>query len=179
MALTKDDKYLFIANNKGSLRQYDLKQKYQKLVMEYSYLCDTGFISIKLTNDNNHLFIGGDYEGKLKHFSLTKNAIEIENCIKIYDNDCTSFCITNNSKYLFIGFWNGFLIQFYVKTGIRVKNYGIVMECSLTSMFITSDDKQLFVGGYDGYLSQIDIKKQKLVKNYCKIHNDSLNLIHC
>jgi hypothetical protein len=77
--------------------------------------------------------------------------------------------ITFDSKFVFVGFYGGFLHQVSIQHEKIVKEYGPVHNSDITAMAVTQDSAFLITGSRDRHIKKISVKSMEVVKDFGKI----------
>jgi len=92
-----DGKWLFTADDKGNLIQWDITK--QELVKDYGMVHNNKILSLAVTNSCEFLFTGAE-NGYMKCFNVNKFKLA-KPLDKAHKGPVTSMIITDNDNYLF------------------------------------------------------------------------------
>ena len=173
MAISHDSNSLFTSDDKGILKQFNLKN----LEFEHNY----GFIHNTRINSIccSELYVyTSDIQGNINQLSISEKNICHE-YKKICESSILSIACTKKCQYQVATDDTGHLKQIDTNKNIIVKDYSKIFDCSIFTVTITNNGKFCFVASEDGGLKQYDLKEKIITSDYGKIHEGSIYSICC
>lgn len=162
MAITKDDKYLFVGDEQGRLFQFHIKQ--QMLIKKYGNICDISIMEMFLISDDRFLFIKSE-EGYITQFDIQQQII-VKDYGEELDYDIFGMAITKDDRYLFVVNPEGYIWQYDINEQTLIDEWEQFIEEAVLSIAITDDSQFLFIQNTDSKIYQVNIPQKKLVRTF-------------
>ena len=173
MAVSHDMSSLFTSDDKGILKQFNLKN----LEFEHNY----GFIHKTRINSIccSQLYVyTSDIQGNINQLSISEKKI-FHQYNEICESSILSITCTEKCQYQVVTDDTGHLKQIDTNKNTLVKDYGKIFDCSIFTVKITKNGKFCFVASEDGGIKQYDLKEKIITCDYGKIHEGKIYSICC
>ena len=167
MAETNDNKYLFLSDNGGCLKQVEVKK--QKIVKDFGKI--HGCIgSIAITSDDKFLFTSGEENnGHIKKFLVIGGQMMKDQGVIFKNGGVWAINVTFDNKYLFAGSEVGNLKQISLEIGTVIHDYGEIHGDSIRCLETSRDSQWLFTGSDDKHVKRISVWNREVVKDFGKV----------
>ena len=152
MATTFDNKYLFLCDNLSFI-EFDLstRQQVNNFNVKSASQCVVSY-------NNQFLFTSSS----AKNAKFKKWSIQTKQELHIWHSDVEEVVTKQNcsqdSKYQFIGYNNGWLGIFDIQKEKKIKNIQALLSCYVGSVAFTQDNQRAFIGYHDGHVKMIKWK---------------------
>ncbi|NWF66679.1 MAG: WD40 repeat domain-containing protein [Campylobacterales bacterium] len=126
----------------------------------------------------NLKLVSGDKNGEVIIWDYSVNKL-IKKMPKMLDV-VTSFCVTNDQKYLFASSKNGYIALYNLESGERLNDTFIKHSSAVTSMQFLSSKNMLVMGRMDGFLLFYDLNKEQTELNHAikdKLYSKAYELV--
>jgi len=181
MALTIDDKSLFVGGEYGELMQLDL----ETMIWTHNYSTDSkidedsNILSMFVSEDNEFLFMSND-KGYIKQFNIKDQKLAL-NWMVVTPGTINKMLLLKDGLFLTSDttrYGNkekiGNLKLFSIKEQKLIKDFGSVVESGIVDMVLGEDGMKVYLAGGDKHVYEFCLEEEKLCKDWGQVMDDNI-----